>query len=515
MDDSSTNKYQVFRNCRPTPPFPQGKKPSGSMQIVFREGLKQKIWSSVGSWYEQSFGGKNLSQPPQNIRPTTVTIFLRSISGSQIPSGSSFERRPLFVGDGDLVWPWDASQLFESATGIKRNASLDFMRILQGSKIATQAAQLPLETAESERHCSPQQIAGINDLPVVLSAAETLRICGKGNTGKTGGPKKATFAHFMYWIHFINVMNLCVCVPSLYHSINVISSILHDLLIKHPIICLESWKSHEISRKISHPGQQFGVPYPVGIQVKGYFNLWYLRGWNDGWPHYHWWLTTLQVRESRFLGYHPKKNGTHILSLQMPAYKVMRNPNLPQSLPILFHSFCPLESFTSSPPHHHSSLPKPPFDMFRIPQPHEELVGYHPSWRSPASDYPCREDPHPRYVWKWCSKFPFPVWWDMASFPWRGILFTHKSWSFSCCAAFLQWKSWKSPPLQSAWSCCVHPRRPRCEAVYETIQPNSCTPWLTVRSWKLMLGRLFTFWERKLFPMLCWVQGCCFSVSGV
>ena len=55
----------------------------------------------------------------------------------------------------------------------------------------------------------------------------------------------------------------------------------------------------------------------------------------------------------------PKKNGTHILSLQMPAYKIIRNPNLPQSLPILFHSSYPLESFTSTPPPPTTTLPFP------------------------------------------------------------------------------------------------------------------------------------------------------------
>ncbi len=64
--------------------------------------------------------------------------------------------------------------------------------------------------------------------------------------------------------------------------------------------------------------------------------------------------------------------------LSLPATK----SNLPQSLPILFHSFHSLESFTSISP-----LPQTT-EMFQDPQHHVELVGYHPSWRSPTSDYP-------------------------------------------------------------------------------------------------------------------------------
>lgn len=211
MDDSSTNKYQVFRNCRLTPPFPQGKKPSGSMQIVFREGLKQKSGQVWALGMSNLLGKIFFYNHPQNIRPTTVTIFLRSISGSQIPSGSSFERRPFSLV---MVILFDLGMLHRSLPQASREmlhciGNTDFVRILQGSKIATQAAQLPLEIVESERHCSPQQIAGINDLPVVLSAAETLRICGKGNTGKTGGPKKQPLP--ILCIEFISSMSwICV-----------------------------------------------------------------------------------------------------------------------------------------------------------------------------------------------------------------------------------------------------------------------------------------------------------------
>lgn len=113
------------------------------------------------------------------------------------------------------------------------------MRILQGSKIATQAAQLPLEIVESERHCSPQQIAGINDLPVVLSAAETLRICGKGNTGKTGGPKKQPLP--ILCIEFI--MNLCACVSQVY--IIALMSYLPSCMIHLPGILKKSGDFHE------------------------------------------------------------------------------------------------------------------------------------------------------------------------------------------------------------------------------------------------------------------------------
>lgn len=83
-----------FQELQTDPTFSSGKKPAGSMQIVFREGLKQKSGQVWALGMSNLLGEKNLSQPPQNIRPTTVTIFLRSISGSQIPSGSSFERRP-------------------------------------------------------------------------------------------------------------------------------------------------------------------------------------------------------------------------------------------------------------------------------------------------------------------------------------------------------------------------------------------------------------------------------------
>ena len=127
--------------------------------------------------------------------------------------------------------------------------------------------------------------------------------------------------------------------------------------------------------------------------------------------------------------------------------------------------------------------------------------------------------PHPRYVWKWCSNFPFPVWEGYGIVPLEGIYSLNKSWSFSCCAHFLQWQFWKSPPGQSAWSCCVHPRRPRCEALYETIQPNSCTPWLTVRSWKLMLGRKFTFWEKEIVSDAMLGSGvllfCCWGLESL
>lgn len=273
--------------------------------------------------------------------------------------------------------------------------------------------------------------------------------------------------------------------------------------------------------KISHPGQQFQVPYPVGIQVKGYFNLWHLRnlvagmmwilvsGSNNEWlTSYHWWLTTLQVRESRFLGYHQKK---------WDPYFESANAHLPQSLPILFHSSYPLESFTSNPPP--PLFPSQTTLRYVQDPPTPRGAGGIPSKLKEPSKRLSLPGRYPRYAWKWCSKFPFPVWVGYGIVPLEGIYSLNKSWSFSCCPPFLQWQFRKSPPGQSAWSCCVHPRRPRCEALYETIQPNSCTPWLTVRSWKLMLGRKFTFWEKEIVSDAMLGSGvlffCCWGLESL
>lgn len=269
--------------------------------------------------------------------------------------------------------------------------------------------------------------------------------------------------------------------------------------------------------KISHPGQQFQVPYPVGIQVKGYFNLWHLRnlvagmmwilvsGSNNEWlTSYHWWLTTLQVRESRFLGYHQKK---------WDPYFESANAHLPQSLPILFHSSYPLESFTSNPPHH-SSLPKPPFDMFRIPQPHEELVGYHPSWRSPASDYPCREDTQDMLE-NDVPSFLFPFGWDMALFPWRVSIHSTSRGPSLVVLPFCSDNFEKVPqgnlPGHAAFTL-VDLGVKRCMRLSnQTLALRDSQ--FAAENW--CLEENLPFGRRKLFPMLCWVQGCCFSVAGV
>lgn len=126
----------------------------------------------------------------------------------------------LFVGDGDLVWPWDASQLFESAPGIKRNASLyrkywfyeDITRLKNchtSCTIATRNRRIWTTLFTTTNRWDQWLAGGL----ICRRDVEDLR---QRKHRQNWWPQKATFAHFMYWIHFINVMNLCACVSQVY-----------------------------------------------------------------------------------------------------------------------------------------------------------------------------------------------------------------------------------------------------------------------------------------------------------
>ena len=169
-------------------------------------------------------------------------------------------------------------------------------------------------------------------------------------------PKKATFAHFMYWIHFIHVMNLCACVSQVY--IIALMSYLPSCMISWLNIQSSAWNPQKVTRfpgnfRTQASSSRFRTPLESKSKATSICGTSEVEMMGDliitgDWP-------LSKCGSPVFLDI-TKKMGP-ILSLQMPAYKVMRNPNLPQSLPILFHSFYPLESVTSS--RSPTTLPKP------------------------------------------------------------------------------------------------------------------------------------------------------------